>query len=133
MFLVDSSNEPLLDPIDPSAPFQGLKFVTGNRNAGGYPTNQSMGVFQDVDLSSYSGLIDQGGRSLQLSFAYNDADGADNGVVSFNFYDGSSSPIGSTFSFDTNSAPTSGGAWATRYARWRSSDRCANHAHQLAR
>jgi hypothetical protein len=114
MFIVDPSIVPILEGIDPNSAFEGTQFLTGNRNAGGYPTNQSMGVFQDVDLTPYSSEINAGMRAIDLSFAYNDADGADNGIVSFGFFDGGSNAIGSVYSFETDSAPTGGGAWATR-------------------
>lgn len=66
MFVVDSSIVPLLEGIDPVAPSHGQQFISGNRNAGGCPTNQPMGVFQDVDLTPYSGEIGLGDRRMEF-------------------------------------------------------------------
>lgn len=113
MFLVDPSTAASLEFIDPNSAYSGTQFLTGNRNAGSYPANEAMGVFQDVDLSPYSTEINQGGRGLQLEFAYNDADPQDSGVVSFSFLDGGNNPIGGQYMFETDDAPTGGGAWST--------------------
>ena len=112
MFIATAGSPGLL-AIDPTAAFEGTQFLTGNRQVGNYATSEVMRVFQDVDLSPYASQINQGGRGLELSFAYNDSDGADNGIVSFSFRDSGNLPIGNSYMFDTNSAPTGAGSWLT--------------------
>lgn len=104
--------------VDPSSAFSGSQFLTASRWApnpnDSFPSNQRMSIFQEVDLSSHETVIDQGGKTVELSFAYNDGDGGDNGVVTMQFLDQSDSLIGVGEIFHSDSAPTASGAWATK-------------------
>jgi len=112
MYVATTGSTGLL-PGDPTAAQTGLNFLTANRQLPepDYPTNQNMGVMQDVDLTPYAHEINLGGRQMNLSFAYNDNDPNDTAVVAYRFYDGVGSPLGNTFTFTAGSAGT--GAWAT--------------------
>lgn len=101
-----------LSPGSPTSAYSGDYFLTADRWAPDPddPVSQNMGVYQDVDLTPYSGLISLGDRRLDLTFAYNDNDPNDTAVVSYNFFDGTGAPIGNSYTFTAGSAGT--GQWA---------------------
>ena len=86
-----------LAPSTQSAAFSGAKFLTANRLApnpdASFPAAQTMGISQTVDVTSMASLIDVGDRFVDFSFAYNDADVGDNGVVSLSFLNSASALI----------------------------------------
>lgn len=106
-----------LSPVDPTSAYSGTRFLTANRLApnpdASFPSAQTMSIFQTVDVSSFASEIDAGNRFAQLSFAYNDADADDNGIVSMRFLDGSATPLGTDAVFETGAQPTGSGEWST--------------------
>ncbi len=113
VYVTSGSN---LSPIDPTSAFSGSNFATMNRLATGetFPDPaQTMSMYQTVDVSAFSSAIDVGDRFVDLSFAYNAADPSDNGVVSIDFLDSVSSPLGDAVSFETIYQPTPSSVWAT--------------------
>ena len=104
MYVSDGSG---LSVIDPSTGYDGSRFATATWEATGagsspFPADQSMGIYQQVDLSSYASLIDNGDQGINLSFVYNDNDPYDIGEVSLDFYDDLMAPLGGTSSFSTS-------------------------------
>jgi hypothetical protein len=115
MFVTSGSG---LSPIDPTSAYSGNNFLSANRLAPNpdvnYPSiQQAMSIYQLVDVSSYSSLIDQGNRFAQLSFAYSDNDPGDNGRVAMRFLDSSLQQLGSELTFQTDSKPTALAGWDT--------------------
>ena len=96
-----------------TSPHSGSQFLTADRFANPADTSgaSNRGVYQNVDLSPYTSLIDMGNRQMEFSFAYNDNDSNDTAVVSYNFFDGVGAPIGNTYTFTAPGTAT--GNWAT--------------------
>lgn len=98
------------DANNPAAPSQGLQFATADRRAplvdveasayaGG--VDASMGIRQEVDLSSLATEIDGGARTLLLDFDWRDNDTADQGVITLEFLNGSGTKLGASAVFST--------------------------------
>jgi hypothetical protein len=106
-----------LSPLDPTAAYSGTRFLSANRLAPDpdvhFPNTQAMSIFQTVDVSSFSSMIDLGSSFARLSFAYSDNDPGDNGVVSMRFLNSGGAALASDILFSTSSSPTGIGAWAT--------------------
>lgn len=102
--------------ISPNSAYLGNNFLTATWQApepdDSFPDPaQIMSIYQTVDVGSYSSLIDGGDHYVDLSFAYNDGDAGDNGVVSLRFLDTSLQTLGGELSYSTDSLPTGGQEW----------------------
>src|SRR3990172_5922153 len=76
-----------LSPGDPTSAQSGSNFLTANRLAPDPddPTDNSRGVYQNVDLTPYASIIDVGSQQMDLSYYFNANDSQDAAVVSYNF------------------------------------------------
>ncbi len=95
---------------NPAFASEGFQFATAVRTApepdlepadleGGI--DASMGMRQDVDVSSFATQIDAGARTLLLDYDWRDSDEADQGVVTISFLDASGGEIGRRSVFAT--------------------------------
>ncbi|WP_353567129.1 hypothetical protein [Haloferula sargassicola] len=104
---------------NPNLASDGEQFATAGRDApvpeadaatfeGGI--DASMVMRQDIDVSSLATPIDEGAKTVLLDFDWRENDGADQGVITVSFLDGSGEETGHASAFETSGSVQ---AWTT--------------------
>jgi len=105
------------DGVNPTGPKHGLQFASADRRAPepdvdstAFPQGieASMGMKQDIDVSSLAAAIDSGDRTLLLDYEFRDNDSADHAVVTLQFLNGTGTDLGRRSVFTT---PNSAADW----------------------
>jgi hypothetical protein len=105
------------DGVNPTGPKHGLQFASADRRAPepdvdstAFPQGieASMGMKQDIDVSSLASAIDAGDRTILLDYEFRDNDSADNAVVTLQFLSGTGMDLGRRSVFTT---PNSAADW----------------------
>ena len=105
------------DVNNPTAASQGLQFATADRRAPNPDVDAStfingidasMGLKQDIDVSSLAAEIDAGVRTFLLDYDFRDNDTADTGVITLQFLNASGKNLGGSTVFNTPNGPA---AW----------------------
>ncbi|MCW1925366.1 hypothetical protein OKA05_22590 [Luteolibacter arcticus] len=98
------------DVVNPTGPKHGLQFATADRRAPNpdvEPTTfpqgieASMGMKQDIDVSSFAAAIDAGDRTFILDYEFRDSDTADHAVITLQFLNGTGTDLGRSSTFTT--------------------------------